>query len=282
MTREVTLRISVTIPVYNGMPYIQAAVDSVLRQLETGDELVIVDNASSDGTTEYLRSLTNPRVRLVVRAETQDVASNWTQAVLETRGEFVKLMCADDLLLPGAIEDQIHLARQWTDCAAVASRRRVIGPNGGTIKSNHGLGPLSGEVRGSNAIKQCAVSGTNLLGEPVCLLFRRDAILSAMPWDADHPYLLDLATYAKAIAHANIYCDRRELACFRVSANSWSANIIADQPTDFRAWREAWVETAGVPWTFVDSSKANVSLAWRTASRWATFFLVKLVAKRRT
>lgn len=276
------LRISVTIPVYNGMPFIKSAVDSVMIQLGGNDELVVIDNASTDGTAQFLQSLSDPRVRLITRDETQDVAANWTQAVLETRGEFVKLMCADDLLLPGALEDQIRLARQWTDCAAVASRRRVIGPNGRTIKSNHGLGPLSGEVKGSDAIKQCAVSGTNLLGEPVCLLFRRDAILSAMPWDADHPYLLDLATYAKAITHANIYCDRRELACFRVSANSWSATIIGDQPTDFRAWREAWVETARVPWSFADSSKANVSLAWRTASRWATFFLVKLVAKRRT
>ena len=57
-------RISVLMPVYNGMPYIPDAVESVLAQDEQDWELVISDNGSTDSTRDYLRSLQDPRIRV--------------------------------------------------------------------------------------------------------------------------------------------------------------------------------------------------------------------------
>jgi len=57
-------RITVLMPVYNGMPYIPQAVESVLSQSETDWELIISDNGSTDGTRDYLRTLTDPRIRV--------------------------------------------------------------------------------------------------------------------------------------------------------------------------------------------------------------------------
>lgn len=282
MSNSSTPRATVTIPVYNGMPFIESAIESVISQLGATDELVVIDNASTDGTTDYLRSLSDNRLRLVVRDSTQDVAANWTQAIRESQGKYVKLMCADDVLLPGTLDRQVALLEHNTDCAAVTGRRRIIGPGGGTIKANHGLGPLVGVVQGVEAIKECARSGTNLLGEPVCFMFDRQAILDGMPWEIKHPYLLDLATYAKGLSTSSIVCEPNEVACFRVSAGSWSANILRDQPRDFKAWRKSWLSTSNAPWSTRDAIVADLFLSWRTMTRWATFLGVKVAARARS
>ena len=55
--------VSVVIPVYNGEPYLAEAVDSVLRQSYRRFEILVVDDGSTDGTAELVRSI--PGVRYV-------------------------------------------------------------------------------------------------------------------------------------------------------------------------------------------------------------------------
>jgi glycosyltransferase involved in cell wall biosynthesis len=57
--------ISVLLPVRNGMPYLPVAVDSVLGQTWGDFELIVIDDGSTDGTREYLKGVTDPRVRVV-------------------------------------------------------------------------------------------------------------------------------------------------------------------------------------------------------------------------
>jgi glycosyltransferase involved in cell wall biosynthesis len=62
--------VTVLLAVHDGEPYLRAASESVLRQTMSDLELVVVDDASADGTPEYLASVTDRRVR-VFRNETQ-------------------------------------------------------------------------------------------------------------------------------------------------------------------------------------------------------------------
>ena len=64
--RVTNARISVVLPVHNGMPYLEAGVRSILAQSHSNFELVIGDDGSNDGTTELLQAIANEdrRVRL--------------------------------------------------------------------------------------------------------------------------------------------------------------------------------------------------------------------------
>ncbi len=62
------------------------------------------------------------------------------------------------------------------------------------------------------------------------MLFDGDAIRAAMPWRADWPYMIDVATYAKVLAHGSVVCDPEVLASFRLSASSWSSSLLDQQP----------------------------------------------------
>lgn len=65
MQKRVTAKITVLIPVYNGMPFIVSAVESILNQTFKDFELLIINDGSTDGTTDYLNSLNDRRIRVI-------------------------------------------------------------------------------------------------------------------------------------------------------------------------------------------------------------------------
>lgn len=258
---------SIVIPVYNGMPYLVDAVHSALRQEYDPLEVIVVENGSTDGSADWLRSQHDDRLRVVFREETQPADDNWTQAVAESRGSYVKLMCADDLIEADAMMRQVTAIRSQRGAVMAASRRRIIDTQGAVLKASHGLGGLNGAVDGRAAIRDCCLAGTNTLGEPAAILFDGDAIRAAMPWDSRWPYMIDLATYAKVLQHGSVVCQQGVLAAFRISASSWSSTLLDQQPTQFRGWRDYVVSTEVIPFSKVDGCRSELALRIRTIVR---------------
>ena len=272
MNAEERVLISVTIPVFNGMPFIKEAVSSALGQLGPKDELIVVDNASTDGTREFLASIVDRRFRLIARSDTQSVGENWSQAIRETRGEYVKLMCGDDVINPHCLETQAAVLMADPTVVLVASKRVIVDQENSVLLSSHGLQGLSGFNIGREAIRKCLLSGTNLLGEPAAVLFRGDAIRGAMPWEDRWPYVLDLATYARLTDGGKFAFIDEPLAKFRVSSQSWSSQILDQQPEDFRSWRNWIRRQLDLPWSATDELRAEVNLRGRSVAR-RFFFL---------
>jgi glycosyltransferase involved in cell wall biosynthesis len=273
--------VSIVIPVFNGMPYLPEAVKSALDQEYRPLEVVVVDNASTDGSRQYLETLSDPLLRVVYREHTQAAAANWTEAISHARGSLVKLMCADDVLHPGAITRQVDTINAHPRAGLVANRRAVMNGAGETIKRQHGLDGLRGQVVGIEATKACLRAGTNLLGEPVCVLFRADVIKAAMPWEARWPYMTDMATYAKVLARCFVVCDPVPIATFRISSTSWSSDLLREQPNQFRGWRAVAVKDPAIGWSALDHLRSNISLALRTAARRAYFVREQRAERKR-
>lgn len=264
---------SIVIPVYNGMPYLAEAVASALAQDYEPLEVVVVENGSTDGSADWLRTVDDPRLRVVYRDQTQPAGDNWTQAVAESRGEFVKLMCADDLIAPNAVSRQVASLVAAPGAVLAASRRRVIDGTGRVLRPRHGLNHLAGEVAAEQALRDCCLAGTNTLGEPAAVLFRGDVVRTAMPWDGRWPYMIDVATYADVLRSGGAVCDHAVLAAFRVSGTSWSSSLIGRQRQQFRGWRDALVAEGRVPFSALDRVRSEAALAARTLGRRAHFWL---------
>ncbi len=97
--------VSIALPVYNGANFIREALESILAQGDSFDELVVSDNCSTDGTPAILAEFAarDPRVR-VCRSETfLNQADNINRSVELCRNEWVQMFCHDDLFLPGAL-----------------------------------------------------------------------------------------------------------------------------------------------------------------------------------
>ena len=92
-------RVSVIVPAYNQARYLGAAIDSALNQTLGDLEVIVVDDGSTDGTEEVLRSCTDPRMRYVHQANAGLSAARNT-GISYARGEYLSFLDADDLLLP--------------------------------------------------------------------------------------------------------------------------------------------------------------------------------------
>ncbi len=134
ITRSAPL-VSVCIPVHNCAAYIDQAIESVLAQTMSDWELVILDNASSDGTVAIARSYTDHRIRIVENVHNIGLEANWNKALEKSRGDYVKLLPADDYLLPRCLETQVGaLALEVNRKAVLACcGRRIVSPAGDTL-----------------------------------------------------------------------------------------------------------------------------------------------------
>jgi len=86
---------SVILPVFNGEAHIAAALNSILDQLSADDEVLVVDDASTDGTTEVVSSFL-PRVTLL-RGNGSGPAAARNIGLAVARGDFIAFLDHDDL-----------------------------------------------------------------------------------------------------------------------------------------------------------------------------------------
>ena len=95
---------SVVIPTHNRSQRVSGAAASVLRQLGSELELVIVDDGSHDATPEVLQTLQSPRCRTIRHEVALGVSAARNRGAVESRGDFIVFLDDDDSLRPGALE----------------------------------------------------------------------------------------------------------------------------------------------------------------------------------
>jgi glycosyltransferase involved in cell wall biosynthesis len=116
-----TPKVSVHIIAYNQKNYIREAVDSALAQDYPHLQVVVADDASTDGTAEIVQSYADEHPGLVVpvlNKKNLGITRNSNAALRACNGEFVAFMGGDDVLLPGKISAQV----QWF----LQSERRAL------------------------------------------------------------------------------------------------------------------------------------------------------------
>lgn len=215
--------LSVVIPVKNGMPYLKETIDSVLAEHEVDLEIIISDDHSIDGTSDYLKTLKDPRIRIVQPHKSMKVDQHWSFVTSLATGTYTKLLCADDLILPGGITRQIAQFASSPEVDLVASRRRIINESGRVILNIHGLANLVGVYPGKKILRSSFLKGTNILGEPSALIFRTDKLKEVLPWNAKAPFMLDFELYARLLPSISVGLLSSTDSCFRVHGNSISS-----------------------------------------------------------
>ncbi len=123
-------RISVCMAAYNGERYIQEQINSILPQLTEGDELVIVDDASSDQTKERILGFRDPRIKLIGHIKNQGVVETFEEAVRSATGEILFLSDGDDVWAPNKVEMVLRAFAENPKVKVVVSAIRLIDEDG--------------------------------------------------------------------------------------------------------------------------------------------------------
>lgn len=121
---------SVCIPAYNNAAYISETIESVLKQTYENLELVICDDQSKDDTVKVIETFKDPRIRLIKNEKNLGMSGNWNNCLSHCKGEFIKLICADDVLAPEALEKEVQALIDHPSVVFSESDTRLFDLNG--------------------------------------------------------------------------------------------------------------------------------------------------------
>lgn len=108
-------KVSVIMAVYNGMPYLREAVKSVLHQTYKDFEFIIIDDASTDKTWKYLKSLQDKRIKLIRNSKNLGLAASLNKGLKIAKGDYIARMDADDVSLAKRFEKQLEFLEKNPD-----------------------------------------------------------------------------------------------------------------------------------------------------------------------
>ena len=126
-------RVSVAIPAYNSEYYIERAIESVLDQTDSSLEIIVVDDASKDGTVDLIKCISDPRLTLIEHAENTGAGFGLNQALQRAQGEWFAFLDGDDWYVPDRLERLLGYAERF-DVDVIADnilfKDQVAGPDG--------------------------------------------------------------------------------------------------------------------------------------------------------
>jgi len=138
--------VTVLMPAYNSENYIEAAIDSVLRQTFTDFELLIVNDGSTDRTAEILHSFDDSRIK-IINQPNGGVAKALNNGLMHANGKYVARFDADDICLPGRLAEQVAFLDENVKHVVVGSDAEYILENGEHLLNFRCLGYTNEEIR---------------------------------------------------------------------------------------------------------------------------------------
>ncbi|TFC85176.1 glycosyltransferase family A protein [Cryobacterium sp. TMT4-31] len=222
--------VSIVIPAYNNADYLDETMKSVLGQTYTNLEVIVSDHASIDDTWAVMqRYSADPRVTLLHTEGGGGALRNWNRVSQAATGELIKLVCGDDLLYPTIVAQQVAALMNEPGAVLTASPRDIVDANGAPVLKNRGLAGLIGVHDGAVAVRKTITQGTNIFGEPGCVMMRRSVLEKVGWWDSRWPYLIDETSYSMVLLEGKFVGVPGSLAGFRISDSQWSVRLVAEQ-----------------------------------------------------
>lgn len=121
--------ITVVMPLYNKAAYVERAIRSALSQGDAVREVVVVDDGSYDGSAEIVEAMRDTKVRLV-RQPNGGPSRARNRGVHEAQSEYVAFLDADDVYLPGFIDEIIALIHKFPQAVLYATSYTLVWPDG--------------------------------------------------------------------------------------------------------------------------------------------------------
>lgn len=121
---------SVIVPVYNGERYLKECVESILRQSFEDFELIIADDASTDGSVKIAESFDEPRIHILRQKANVGMFTNLNRAAASAKGRLLRFVCQDDMLEKDCLSLEADLFDRAPSIAMAFCKMTSIDDNG--------------------------------------------------------------------------------------------------------------------------------------------------------
>lgn len=234
---------SVVVPTYEGEAYLDECLASVAAQDLTGVEVLVSDDASTDGTLELARSWSAriPGLRIERNDVRLGAVGNVNRCLRSARGTWVKPVFQDDLLEPGSLQAMLAVAGPGVSAVVGARTYQFDGEVpawqrdacgallAASLPERFGGGPISREQVGEAVAQTLAERRPqlNVVGEPVAVLLHRTRALRSGGFDDGYAQLWDYELLIRlGLAGGMVLLDQ-PVARFRVHGGSETARNLA-------------------------------------------------------
>jgi glycosyltransferase involved in cell wall biosynthesis len=227
--------VSVCVPTYNGAAYLKECLASIQAQTFGDFEVVITDDASGDETiaiaTEFARR--DGRFRIHPNHQRLGLVGNWNQSIRLARGEWIKLVFQDDLLLPDCLERMVAVAQRgnfkFLTCRRDFKFEADTTPETRAFYVTHAADidrffSESKTCQPDDFAKAILESvGANFIGEPTTTLIHRSVFDRCGMFNENLIMRCDSEYWYRAGTHVPVTFVAETLAVFRVHGASTSA-----------------------------------------------------------
>jgi glycosyltransferase involved in cell wall biosynthesis len=228
--------VSVCIPVHRRTPYLRETVQKVLSQTFGDWELVIGLNVSEEVSRlihEDLREeLSDPRVRIISDASLKNMAENWNATITESKGDFIKLLCHDDLPHLDSLERQVKAMQDHPRVVVASGARTIINSKGKVLFTRSGI-RKTGVYFGREMIRRCIMAGTNIIGDPVNVMWRRTAMEKVGLFDPTVVYCTDIEYWLRLLSVGDLYYNAEPTGFYRIHKNAAATSLAGVTVEDF-------------------------------------------------
>jgi glycosyltransferase involved in cell wall biosynthesis len=241
--------VSIFIPAYNAAAYLEETIRGVVGQTFQDWELLVVNNASTDSTGVILHRITaelcDPRIRIVTNPCTLSMAENWNIGLQQARGEFIKLICADDIPAKDCLERQVKALRDHPGAILASGARMIINSQGKKLFMRDGI-RKKGIHFGVGMIRRSILAGTNIIGDPVCVMWRRTGIDQLGFFDPSILYCTDLEYWLRLLSIGDLYYDTAPVAFYRIHKSSAGVGLAGVVVDDFLRTAKLNIKRSGI------------------------------------
>lgn len=197
--------VSVIIPNYNSIKFIEETLNCVFGQTHENIELIIVDDGSTDGSFEYISNLNKPNLKLV-KNQGKGACAARNHGLRIATGDYIQFLDADDLLSPDKIKLQVAVLENQPESIAVCNTKHFYGiiENGEItdkefLYTTHNSEEFLLNLYGSNGVQNMVQTGAWL--SPTALLNKVDHWDETLSKDQDGEYFCRVVTQAKQVIY---------------------------------------------------------------------------------
>lgn len=147
---------SIILPVRNGGEYLKECINSILTQSYSDFDLLVLDNNSSDGTSSWIDSLGDNRIKIFPSGKDLSIEENWNRIITVPKNEYITLIGHDDMLHPDYLQTMDNLIRQHPRASLYQTHFNYIDSSGKIVKQSQ---PMA-EVQYVHEFLDCQMNQT--------------------------------------------------------------------------------------------------------------------------